>query len=65
LCTPGLDVGWKTMLVAELAERSSREGGRPFRLVTLAGEPVATAAQAAALCAGGGTRQAERAGSAI
>jgi predicted dehydrogenase len=53
---PGLDIGWKTMLVAELAERSSREGGRPFRLVTLAGEPVATAAQAAALCAGSGTR---------
>jgi myo-inositol 2-dehydrogenase/D-chiro-inositol 1-dehydrogenase len=53
---PGLDVGWKTMFVAELAERSSREGGRPFRLITLAGEPVATAAQAAALCACSGTR---------
>jgi hypothetical protein len=31
-CEPGVDIGWKTMLVAELAERSSREGGRRFSL---------------------------------
>ena len=47
-CEPGLDVGWKTMLVAELAERSSREDGRVFRLQMDDGAPIRTAGQAAA-----------------
>lgn len=48
---PGLDVAWKTMLVAELAERSARDGGRPFRLAGQGGSPVRNAADAAALLA--------------
>jgi len=50
-CDPGLDVGWKTMLVAELAERSSREAGRRIALVGASGAPIETAAEAAALLA--------------
>ena len=46
---PGLDIGWKTMLVAELAERSSREGGRLFRLVMADGSPPRSAAEALTL----------------
>jgi predicted dehydrogenase len=48
-CEPGVDTGWKTMLVAELAERSSREGGRAFRLRRADGSPIRTAADARAL----------------
>ena len=47
-CEPGVDIGWKTMLVAELAERSSREAGRPFRLRLADGSPIRTAADAEA-----------------
>ena len=50
-CDPGLDVGWKTMLVSELAERSSGEGGRLFRLAMADGSAVRTAADAAAFVA--------------
>jgi myo-inositol 2-dehydrogenase/D-chiro-inositol 1-dehydrogenase len=50
-CEPGLDIGWKTMLVSELAERSSREGGRPFRLALGDGSPIRSAADAAAFVA--------------
>jgi predicted dehydrogenase len=46
-CVPGLDVGWKTMLVAELAERSSRGAGRAFELVMEDGRPIATVHDAA------------------
>jgi myo-inositol 2-dehydrogenase/D-chiro-inositol 1-dehydrogenase len=48
---PGIDVGWKTMLIAELAERSSREGGRAYGVVTRDGSPVESASDAAALAA--------------
>ena len=47
VCDPGLDVGWKTMLVSELAERSSREGGRLFELAMKDGSPIRDAAGAA------------------
>ena len=50
-CEPGLDIGWKTMLVSELAERSSREGGRPFRLAMADGSAIRTAGDAAACVA--------------
>ena len=50
-CAPGLDIGWKTLLVAELAERSSREGGRAYRLTMRNGTPIATASDAAAFFA--------------
>jgi myo-inositol 2-dehydrogenase/D-chiro-inositol 1-dehydrogenase len=45
---PGLDVGWKTLLVANAAEASSRAGGRPFELADAGGRPIASAADAAA-----------------
>ena len=51
-CEPGVDVGWKSMLVAELAERSSREDGRRFRLEMPDGSPIRTAGDAAAFAAG-------------
>ena len=54
-CVPGLDAGWKTMLVAELAERSSRESGRRYALALASGAPIRTAQDAAqyvAQCAG-------------
>ncbi|MEP7181454.1 MAG: hypothetical protein ABI886_04630 [Betaproteobacteria bacterium] len=50
-CVSGPDIGWKTLLVAELAERSSREAGRPFRLVRTDGSPIGTAGDAAAFFA--------------
>ena len=50
-CTPGVDVGWKTMLVAELAERSSRSNGRRFVLRAPDGASIAEVRQAAALVA--------------
>ncbi len=46
-CDPGVDVGWKSMLVAELAERSSRQGGRLYRLAMPDGSPIAAARDAA------------------
>ena len=45
---PGLDVGWKTLLVANAAEASSRADGRAFELTDTAGRPLASAAAAAA-----------------
>ena len=50
-CAPGLDIGWKTLLVAELAERSSREGGRAHSLVMRNGGSICTASDAAAFFA--------------
>lgn len=47
---PGPDVGWKTLLVANVAEQSSRSGGRRIDLVLANGGPIATA-DAAAECA--------------
>jgi myo-inositol 2-dehydrogenase/D-chiro-inositol 1-dehydrogenase len=43
---PGL--GWKTLFVANLAEASSRSGGRRFDLVLAGGSAIATAGDAAA-----------------
>lgn len=45
---PGLDVGWKTLLVANAAEASSRADGRAFDLVDRGGRPLQSAAAAAA-----------------
>ena len=46
-CAPGVDVGWKTMLVAELAERSSLSAGRRFVVRGADDAPIADARQAA------------------
>jgi hypothetical protein len=46
--TPGPDVGWKTLFVANLAEASSRRDGTRFDLVRSDGRPIETADQAAA-----------------
>ena len=48
---PGLDVGWKTLLVANLAEASARQDGRPFELTRRDGGPIETASDAAAFAA--------------
>ena len=45
---PGPDVGWKTLLVANLAEASSRSGGRRFDVTQTDGSAIETAADAAA-----------------
>ena len=45
---PGLDVGWKTLLVANLAEASARQQGRLFELTRPDGGPIETASDAAA-----------------
>lgn len=45
---PGLDVGWKTLLVANAAEASSRADGRAFELVNAGGRPIGSVADAAA-----------------
>jgi myo-inositol 2-dehydrogenase/D-chiro-inositol 1-dehydrogenase len=45
---PGPDIGWKTLLVANVAEASSRSGGRPYNLMLQDGRPVATIDDAAA-----------------
>jgi myo-inositol 2-dehydrogenase/D-chiro-inositol 1-dehydrogenase len=45
---PGLDVGWKTLLVANAAEASSRADGRAFELIDAGGRPIGSAAAAAA-----------------
>ena len=42
------DLGWKTLFVANLAEASSRSGGRRFDLVQADGSAIATASDAAA-----------------
>ena len=44
----GPDVGWKTLLVANVAEASSRSGGRRFDLTQPDGSAIATVAEAAA-----------------
>ena len=44
----GADLGWKTLFVANLAEASSRSGGRRFDLVQPDGSPIAIVADAAA-----------------
>jgi len=48
---PGLDVGWKTLLVANLAEASARQNGRLFELRQPDGRPIASANDAAAFAA--------------
>src|SRR6185436_2283598 len=45
---PGLDIGWKTLLVANAAEASSRADGRAFELADTAGRPIESAADAVA-----------------
>jgi myo-inositol 2-dehydrogenase/D-chiro-inositol 1-dehydrogenase len=45
---PGLDIGWKTLLVANAAEASSRADGRAFELTDPGGRPIESAADAAA-----------------
>ncbi len=44
---PGPEVGWKTLLVANLAEESSRSGGRRFDLMLKNGRPITTIDEAA------------------
>jgi predicted dehydrogenase len=51
---PGPDVGWKTLFVANLAEESSKSGGRRFDLLQADGSPIATAGDAAAYFSGVG-----------
>lgn len=46
---PGLDIGWKTLLVANAAEASSRQQGRIFELAHVDGRRFESAAEAAAL----------------
>ena len=46
----GPDLGWKTLLVANLAEASSRSGGRRFDLVQANGSAIATVVDAVAVC---------------
>ena len=48
---PGLEVGWKTQLVADLAEASSRQGGRLFRIARPDGSSIRHARDAASLFA--------------
>ena len=48
---PGLDVGWKTLLVANLAEASARQGGRRFELTCPDGRPIDSSAEAAEFAA--------------
>jgi myo-inositol 2-dehydrogenase/D-chiro-inositol 1-dehydrogenase len=48
---PGLDIGWKTLLVANVAEQSARLGGRLFDLVRPDGGSIRTAHDAAMLAA--------------
>jgi myo-inositol 2-dehydrogenase/D-chiro-inositol 1-dehydrogenase len=45
------DLGWKTLFIANLAEASSRSGGRRFDLVQLDGSPIATVENAVAYAA--------------
>ena len=48
---PGLDIGWKTLLVANLAEASARQGGRLFELVRPDGKPIESSSDAAEFAA--------------
>jgi myo-inositol 2-dehydrogenase / D-chiro-inositol 1-dehydrogenase len=48
---PGLDIGWKTLLVANLAEASSQQDGRPFELTRPDGRSIESASDAAAFAA--------------
>jgi predicted dehydrogenase len=48
---PGLDIGWKTLLVANLAEASSQQDGRVFELTQPNGRPIESASDAAAFAA--------------
>jgi myo-inositol 2-dehydrogenase / D-chiro-inositol 1-dehydrogenase len=43
---PGPDLGWKTLLVANLAEASSRSGGRRFDLTAADGSAITTVVDA-------------------
>jgi predicted dehydrogenase len=45
---PGLDAGWKTLLVANVAEASARQDGRVFELTQPDGRAIESAADAAA-----------------
>ena len=45
---PGLDAGWKSLLIANVAEASSRQDGRVFELVQRDGRAIENAADAAA-----------------
>ena len=51
---PGLDPGWKTLLVANVAEASSRQDGRVFELTQPDGRPIESAAAAAAFAEAAG-----------
>ena len=51
---PGLDAGWKTLLVANVAEASSRQGGRVFELTRRDGRAIESAADAAAFALASG-----------
>ena len=44
---PGVEIGWQTLFVANLAEASSRAGGRRFELRAPDGSPIATVEEAA------------------
>ena len=48
---PGLNIGWKTLLVANLAEASARQGGRAFELARPDGRRIDSAADAAEFAA--------------
>lgn len=51
---PGLDAGWKTLLVANVADASSRQAGRVFELTQPDGRAIASAADAAAFALAAG-----------
>jgi myo-inositol 2-dehydrogenase / D-chiro-inositol 1-dehydrogenase len=51
---PGLDAGWKTLLVANVAEASSRQAGRVFELTQPDGRAIESAADAAAFALASG-----------
>lgn len=50
----GPDIGWKTLLIANTAEASSRRGGHGFELVLRDGSPIRTINDAAEFAATGG-----------
>ncbi len=51
---PGLDAGWKTLLVANVADASARQDGRVFELTQPDGRPIESAADAASFAAASG-----------
>ena len=57
---PGLDAGWKTLLVANIAEASSRQAGRVFELMQPDGRAIESAAAAAAFAAASGIIEIEK-----